>query len=143
MAIVPAYIMMCLIAEDEAELAEILRAPLIQAGILMHLDAKLLRERGFEHPLGADWRGYQDIDPGKLTRERILDMLKKVDVKSITAIVPSGTPKQIARTVKGYVDAGLRVPKILDYAGMAGLKFGACSPEKVRQTEDELLRLCA
>jgi phthiodiolone/phenolphthiodiolone dimycocerosates ketoreductase len=142
MAITPAYIMMCLIG-DKAELEEILEAPLIKAGILMHLEAKLLHERGFEHPLGANWRGYQDIDPGVLTRERILDMLKKVDTKSITSIVPTGTPKEIAKIIKGYVDAGLRVPKIMDYGGMGGLKYGARSAEKVRQAEDELLKLCA
>jgi phthiodiolone/phenolphthiodiolone dimycocerosates ketoreductase len=55
--------------------------------------------------------------------------------------VPHGTPKQIARTLKGFVDAGLRVPKILDYGGMAGLKYARLSPQKVRDAEDELLRL--
>jgi phthiodiolone/phenolphthiodiolone dimycocerosates ketoreductase len=33
------------------------------------------------------------------------------------------------------------VPKILDYGGMAGLRFGARSAQKVRDAEDELLRL--
>ncbi len=47
----------------------------------------------------------------------------------------------MAKTLKGYVDAGLRVPKILDYGGMGGLKFGARSPDKVRETEDELMKL--
>ncbi len=40
-----------------------------------------------------------------------------------------------------YCDAGLRVPKILDYGGMAGLKYGAVSAQKVREAEDELLQL--
>jgi phthiodiolone/phenolphthiodiolone dimycocerosates ketoreductase len=43
--------------------------------------------------------------------------------------------------VKGYVEAGLRVPKLLDYSGMAGLRFAARSAEKVRKAEDELMRL--
>ena len=47
----------------------------------------------------------------------------------------------VARIVKGYCDAGLRVPKILDYGGMAGLRYGALSAQKVREAEDELLRL--
>ena len=33
------------------------------------------------------------------------------------------------------------MPKILDYGGMAGLKFAARSPQKVREAEDELMRL--
>jgi phthiodiolone/phenolphthiodiolone dimycocerosates ketoreductase len=68
-------------------------------------------------------------------------MLARVDVESILAVVPHGTPKAVARIVKTYVDAGLRVPKILDYSGMAGLKFAARSAQKVRDAEDELMRL--
>jgi phthiodiolone/phenolphthiodiolone dimycocerosates ketoreductase len=139
-AITTAFIWTCLIADDDAELATILEAPLIKAYVLQ-IPARIMREHGFEHPLGEDWRGIQDINPEVLPRERILAMLKKVDIESLLAIVPHGTPRQIARTLKGYVDAGLRVPKILDYGGMAGLKFAARSAQKVRDAEDELMRL--
>ena len=57
-------------------------------------------------------------------------------------MVPHGTPQQVARTIKSYVDAGLRVPKILDYGGMAGLQHAAASAEYMREAEDELMRLC-
>ena len=100
-----------------------------------------MKRFGFEHPLGDNWRGYQDIDPAVLPRERIVEMLKKVDTRAITTLMPCGTPKKIAGILKGYVDAGMRLPKILDYGGMAGLKFGAKSARKVRDTEDELLNL--
>ena len=92
--------------------------------------------------MGEDWRGYQDIDPATLTRERIVEFLDRVDPESILAVVPHGTPKQVAQEIKDYVDAGLRVPKILDYGGMAGLSYSAASADKVREAEDELLRLC-
>ena len=75
------------------------------------------------------------------TDERILAMLAKTDVNAIRAVVPSGSPQQVARVLKGFADAGLRVPKILDYSGMAGLKFAARSPAKVMEAEDEFLRL--
>jgi phthiodiolone/phenolphthiodiolone dimycocerosates ketoreductase len=139
LAIVPALIMMCLIGDD-AELAEIVQAPLVKA-LLLQISAPILRDHGFAHPMGDDWGGYQDIDPGVLTRERILAMLEKVEVEALLAVLPHGTPKQIARIVKGYCDAGLRVPKILDYGGMAGLAFSARSAQKVREAEDELMRL--
>jgi phthiodiolone/phenolphthiodiolone dimycocerosates ketoreductase len=100
-----------------------------------------MREVGFEHPLGDDWRGYQDITPEALPRERVLAMLKKVNVDSLLRIVPHGSSKQIARILKSYVDAGLRVPKILDYGSMAGLEFAARSAQKVLDAEDELTRL--
>jgi phthiodiolone/phenolphthiodiolone dimycocerosates ketoreductase len=139
LAITPAFIWTCLIG-DEAELEEILRAPLVQA-YLLHISADIMKAHGFEHPMGATWRGFQDINPATLTRERILAFLAKVDTIAIRAVVPTGTPQQIARILKGFADAGLRVPKILDYSGMAGLKFGARSAEKVREAEDEFMRL--
>jgi phthiodiolone/phenolphthiodiolone dimycocerosates ketoreductase len=140
MAIVPANIQTCLIAYDDAELAEILNAPLIKAWV-MQPSAQALREFGFEHPLGESWRGYQDINPAVLPRERILDMLKKTNVEAIRKIIPCGTPQEVARRLKGFVDAGMRVVKVMDYGGMAGLKFAARSAQKVRETEDELMRL--
>ena len=61
--------------------------------------------------------------PATLTRERIVEFLDRVEPESILAVVPHGTPKQVAqRSSRSYVDAGLRVPKILDYGGMAGLR---------------------
>ena len=139
LGITPAFILTCLIGDD-AELAEILDAPLVKA-ILLMIPAEALTQRGFHHPFGDDWRGYHEVDPGALTRDRLVAMLEKVDVESILALVPHGPPRKIARIVKDYVDAGLRVPKILDYSGMAGLKYAARSPAKVREAEDELLRL--
>lgn len=140
-AIEPAFVQFCLIGDDQ-ELAQILDAPLVKA-LVMQIPADVLRERGFEHPLGESWRGMQDIDPGVLTRERIVAMLAKFEPEALLSVVPHGSPKQLARIIKGYVDAGLRVPKILDYGSMAGLKFAARSAEKVRETEDELMRLVA
>ena len=92
--------------------------------------------------MGENWRGYQDIDPATLTRERIVEFLDRVDTESILAVVPHGTPKQVAHVISDYVDAGLRVPKILDYGGMAGLSYSAASADNVREVEDELMALC-
>ena len=62
MAITPAFIWTCLIG-DEAEIEEILKAPLVQA-YLLHISADILKSFGFEHPMGQEWRGFQDINPG-------------------------------------------------------------------------------
>jgi phthiodiolone/phenolphthiodiolone dimycocerosates ketoreductase len=141
MAITPCYIQVCLIGRDDAELADILNAPLVKA-FLLQVSAELLASLGYDHPMGETWRGYQDIDPATLTRERIVDFLDRVEPESILAVVPHGTPKQVAGVIKDYVDAGLRVPKVLDYGGMAGLSYSAASAEAVREVEDELLLLC-
>jgi phthiodiolone/phenolphthiodiolone dimycocerosates ketoreductase len=139
MAITPATTNFCLIGDD-AELAEILEAPLVKA-LVMQIPAEVLRERGLQHPLGEDWRGMQDIDPAKFPRERILDMLARVRPEHILSVVEHGSPEKIAAKYKGYVDAGLRVAKLLDYSGMAGLKWAASSAQKVRAAEDALMRM--
>jgi phthiodiolone/phenolphthiodiolone dimycocerosates ketoreductase len=141
MAITPCYIQVCIIGEDDAALAEITSAPLVKS-FLLQVSADALAHFGFQHPLGEDWRGFQDIDPGTLTRERLVDFLDRVDPEAILAVVPHGTPRQVAARIKEFVDAGMRVPKILDYGAMAGLRFAAASAENVRQTENELMRLC-
>lgn len=139
MAIETAGFMTCLIG-DEGEVEEMIRAPLVKA-FLLQVRADTLRERGFAHPMGEDWKGIHDINPETLTRARILEFLEKVDTKALLAVVPHGTPQQVAAVIKTYVDAGMSVPRVLDYGGMAGLAFGARSVAKVRATEDELLRL--
>jgi len=139
LAITPACFITCLIGDD-AELEQILQAPLIKSYVLQ-VRGDFMRRCGFAHPLGDGWKGIHDIDPGALTRERIVALLEKVEPESILAVLPHGTPKRIAEIVKGYVDAGVRVPKVLDYGGMAGLKFAAHSARKVREAEDELIRL--
>ena len=139
MAITAANTNFCLIGDD-AELAEIMQAPLVKA-MVMQIPAEVLRERGFKHPLGEDWRGMQDIDPAKMPRERIVDMLEKTRPEHILSVVEHGSPKQIAAKYKAYVDAGMQVAKLLDYSGMAGMKFAATSAKKIREAEDELIRL--
>ncbi|MCV7217004.1 LLM class flavin-dependent oxidoreductase [Mycobacterium crocinum] len=141
LAITPCFVQVCLIGEDDAALERIVRAPLV-ASFLLQVSADVLRGFGFDHPMGEDWGGFHDINPATLTRERILEFLARVDPEAILAVVPHGTPKQVAQTIKSYVDAGLRVPKILDYATMAGLEFSAASAANVRRTEDELLTSC-
>ena len=72
--------------------------------------------------MGPDWRGYQDIDPVILTRETIIEFCNDVDTQAIRDIFPCGTPQQVAEKIKGFCDAGMRVFKVMDYGGMAGLQ---------------------
>jgi phthiodiolone/phenolphthiodiolone dimycocerosates ketoreductase len=141
MAITPCFVQVCLIGEDDDAVDRIVCAPLVRS-FLLQVSAEVLRRFGFDHPMGDDWGGFHDIDPTTLTRERIVDFLDRVEPEAILAVVPHGTPQQVARIIKSYVDAGLRVPKILDYGAMAGLEFSAASAANVRKTEDELLTLC-
>jgi phthiodiolone/phenolphthiodiolone dimycocerosates ketoreductase len=139
MAIVPAVTQICLIGDDD-EIDEMLEAPLVKAIILM-VTAQDLATFGYRHPMGPSWRGIMDFDPVKLSREKILAFCDEVDTQAIRDVFPCGTTQHVAQKVKGFCDAGMRVFKLMEYGAMGGLKFGATSAAKVRQTEDELLRL--
>jgi phthiodiolone/phenolphthiodiolone dimycocerosates ketoreductase len=86
MAIVPAKMIVCLLGERD-EIREMLRQPLVKAYALQ-LTAESLRVRGFRHPMGDHWRGIQDIEPDKLTRDRLLAFLEAVDVDAISRRFP-------------------------------------------------------
>lgn len=140
-AIVPIYMCPAFIGGDD-ELEELLAAPLVKSYVLQ-IEAKDLASVGFEHPMGPDWKGIHDLDPAKLTRDVVLDMLAKTTPEMLKAWVPHGPPAKVAGHYKQYADAGARVIKILDYGGMAGLKFGAKSAQMTRAAEDALLAMCA
>lgn len=139
LAIVPAITQICLIGDDD-EIAEMLTRPMVKSIILM-LTAQDLKQFGYQHPMGPEWRGIMDFDPVKLSRDKIIKFCDEVDTQAIRDIFPVGTPSQVAQKMKGFCDAGMRVFKLMEYGSMGGLKFSATSAAKVRQAEDELLRL--
>ena len=142
MAITPCYIQVCLIGRDDAELAEMLEAPLVKA-FLLQVSAEMLGKFGYEHPMGENWRGYQDIDPGDAD-PRAHHRVPRQGRPRIDPAPSSRTarPSRSHEVIYDYVDAGLRVPKIMDYGAMAGLTYAAASADNVREAEDELMRLC-
>lgn len=139
LAITAAFLLPCLVGTDD-ELEEMFEAPLVKS-FLLQISADYLKNYGYSHPMGDQWSGFHDIEPDKLTRDRILEYLDAVDGNALRKVLPHGTPKLLAEVIKSYADAGVRVVTLLDYGGMAGLKFAANSQDKVRATEDEALRL--
>ncbi|VWX53138.1 LLM class flavin-dependent oxidoreductase [Novosphingobium sp. 9U] len=135
----PALTQICLIGEDD-EIDEMLRQPMVKSIIAM-LNAKDVAQFGYEHPMGPDWHGIMDFDPHVLTRERMIQFCEDLDTQMIRDIFPVGTPKQVAAKIKGFIDAGVRVYKLMEYGGMGGLRFSANSAAKVRETEDEIQKL--
>lgn len=117
-----------------------LRAPMVKSIILM-MTAKDLAQFGYEHPMGADWRGIMDFDPVRLSREKMVKFCEEMNPQAIRDVLPTGTPKEVALKIKGFADAGMRVYKLMEYGAMGGMKFSASSAAKVRETEDEIARL--
>jgi phthiodiolone/phenolphthiodiolone dimycocerosates ketoreductase len=114
---------------------------MVKSNILMQT-AKDLEQFGYKHPMGDSWRGIHDFDPVRLSREKIIEFCNALDTQAIRDIFPVGSVKEVAAKFKGFVDAGMRVFKVMDYGGMAGAKFAAKSAQKVIEVEDEVLRLC-
>ena len=137
----PALTQICLIGEED-EIEEMIAQPMVKSIILM-LTARDLEAFGYAHPMGPSWRGIMDFDPVKLSREAMLKFCDEMDPQAIRDIFPVGTPRQVAAKVKGFADAGMRIYKLMDYGGMGGMKFGARTAAKVRETEDEIQRLVA
>ncbi len=137
----PALTQICLIGEPD-ETAEMLEQPMIKSIILMQT-AKDLKQFGHEHPMGPDWRGIHDLNPAVLTRERMIKFCEELDTQAIRDIFPVGTPKEVALKVKGFIDAGVQVYKLMEYGSMGGAKFSATSAAKMREAEDEIQKLCA
>ena len=75
--------------------------------------------------MGPDWRGIHDFDPVRLSRERIIQFCNDLDTQAIRDIFPVGSVRHVAAKFKGFIDAGMRVFKVMDYGGMAGAKFAA------------------
>ncbi|MDG2004240.1 MAG: LLM class flavin-dependent oxidoreductase [Novosphingobium sp.] len=136
----PALTQICLIG-DEGETAEMLEQPMVKSIILMQT-AKDLKQFGYEHPMGPTWRGIHDLDPAVLTRDRIIQFCDELDTNAIRDIFPVGTPKEVAVQIKGFIDAGAKTFKLMEYGAMGGAKFGAPSAAKVRECEDEIAKLC-
>lgn len=138
-AITPAKMVVCLVGEPD-ELSAIVQRPLVKS-LVLQLTADALAATGHRHPMGAHWRGIQDIDPRALTRDRLLRLFDEVDPAAILSVVPHGTPKQVAEQIVAFGDAGARVVSVLDYSGMAGQAYAAESARKTREVEDALLQL--
>ena len=141
LAITPIFMCPAFIG-DETELDELLAAPLVKSYVLQ-IDAENLRSVGYEHPMGPGWKGIHDLDPARLTRDVVIEMLARTTPEMLKAWVPHGPPEKVAAYYKQYADAGARVIKILDYGGMAGLKYAARSAQRTREAEDALLAMCA
>ncbi len=72
----------------------------------------------------------------------VIQFRKDLDTQAIRDIFPVGTPKQVAAKIKGFIDAGVTVYKLMEYGSMGGARFAATSALKVHETEDEIALLC-
>jgi phthiodiolone/phenolphthiodiolone dimycocerosates ketoreductase len=132
-AIVAASTMSFLLG-NEQELETIASTPLIKAWTLQ-LSADTLRKRGYDHPMGDQWKGFHDINPSELTRDRIVRLIAQVTPEMILDLFRHGTPADAAAILRDYGDAGLQVPAVLDYGALGGQQYATRSKAKVLEVE--------
>ena len=139
MAIVPAKMVVCLLGGPD-ELREMLERPLVRSYVLQ-LTAESLRPgasttrwaaRGAASRTSTHVRcrgtARRTVRPGRSRRHPRLGAARHAE------------PRWPA-TSRSSTKPGSGSPSILDYSGMAGQAFAARSADKVRETEDEILRL--
>jgi phthiodiolone/phenolphthiodiolone dimycocerosates ketoreductase len=71
-------------------------------------DAEAWREAGGVHPFGEGFRGMRDFVPRRIGHEEVREAMEKVPRDVLHALLPHGTPDEIAALVRTYERAGLR-----------------------------------
>jgi phthiodiolone/phenolphthiodiolone dimycocerosates ketoreductase len=106
-AITPSTQLPVLIAPDEKSLREAMSNPAVRFIPLLQ-PADVWRQAGFEHPLGANFRGYIDLDPERLSREDIERAITLVPDEMLHRTNLIGTPEQVIAALREYHAAGCR-----------------------------------
>ncbi|MGA9596243.1 MAG: LLM class flavin-dependent oxidoreductase [Acidimicrobiia bacterium] len=105
--IVPAAQMVVVVGRTEREARKYLGERIMRFLALL-APASLWAEHGFEHPLGADFRGLVDFIPAEHPVDRLEEALSRVPVAAVAETVMWGTPHRVLDRLESYVDAGLR-----------------------------------
>lgn len=106
-AITPSIQLAVVVAPDERELRKALDTPAIRY-MALNQPAEVWRQSGVEHPLGANFRGYIDIQPEDYSREQIEEAIAKVPDEVLLRSGIGGTPQQVIAELREYRDAGCR-----------------------------------
>lgn len=105
--IVPAYQMVAVMGRTERAARALLDTPAVRFAALLS-PAALWHERGLEHPLGSDHRGYVDFVPERYDRAELEAAMAKVDTDLVADLMVWGTPAVVQQRIADYRDAGLR-----------------------------------
>ena len=143
--IVPAFILTCLIGDDAGARQRSSKRRWSRPIVLQIPAETHDAARGFDHPLGDElaWLpGHRSRR--SLTRERILAMLAKVDVESHPC---DRSARAAGRRSRGSSRASstraCAFPRSSTTAAWPASRSPRAPPQKVREAEDELMRLVA
>lgn len=115
-----AGVALCLIAEDQATLTELMNSRVARFyTLLLGADrGAQWRDRGYQHPLGDDWGYARCAAPGRATAAELSAAVDHVPPQAVADLgFFVGSREQVCETLAGYATAGLTYASIVDYSG--------------------------
>jgi phthiodiolone/phenolphthiodiolone dimycocerosates ketoreductase len=120
------------LARDRGSLEQACATPVMRAAVLA-LPGTDWAQAGAPHPLGDDWAGFSGYDPAALTDEVMAEAGRLLTPEVLGRLMPSGTGAEIARYLRGFVDAGLTHVIIINLMPACGLRLGVESLVELRR----------
>lgn len=130
--IVPSLFAYLVVAPTEREARAMLDTALIRFGGLM-ASADVWRRHGAEHPFGARHGGYAELDPELYDRSTLDTALGCVPDEMMTdGQLLWGTPRQIAKRLRDFGDAGMRHVVLAPMSAMLSNRSWMYTPVALR-----------
>jgi phthiodiolone/phenolphthiodiolone dimycocerosates ketoreductase len=93
--------------DRKSVLTSMMKVP-VTGALAMLLPGGLWAKHGLRHPLGADFEGFPEFVPERVTRAQIEDANRQVTPELLTDGVFAGSADEIVDEIRPYVGAGLR-----------------------------------
>ncbi|MGD1241496.1 LLM class flavin-dependent oxidoreductase [Mycobacterium seoulense] len=108
-----------LLCRGEAAAVELSRQPMVRA-LLLTLPASAWAAVGVDHPLGADYKGFPDLDPAVLEADNLAHHGRVVTPELLRSLIPCGRAEDVLGYLQPLIDEGLN--HVIIYSAAAALK---------------------
>lgn len=121
-AIMPGYMTYVVGADDHETAHRILASPL--AGAMALAGSSWQWERsGRPHPLGQGFEGLRDYVPEWYSPEQLQVAVSAYDPEVFHDLIPHGTGQEIADSLAGFIDVGMRHLVCVNLSPLGGLEY--------------------
>jgi len=117
MSILPATGLFVFTGRSRDEVDEALNTPFAKTFAFL-VPGKEWARHGAQHPLGADFTGFQDLLPQVLDKETVLSYIKDVPVSLLKENLLTGTPDDVIDQAAVWRDHGLRYAVLVNASSM-------------------------
>jgi phthiodiolone/phenolphthiodiolone dimycocerosates ketoreductase len=117
MSILPATGLFVFTGRSRDEVDEALNTPFAKTFAFL-VPGKEWAQHGAQHPLGADFTGFQDLLPQVLDKETVLSYINDVPVSLLKDNLLTGTPDDVIDQAAVWRDHGLRYAVLVNASSM-------------------------